>query len=53
VLFLGEYDFWCALDLSTYRRSAEIIEMRFRNGQEATMRYRTNHAGGVIEIQTR
>jgi hypothetical protein len=31
----------------------EISELRYRSGQEATMRYGTNHAGGVIEIQTR
>ena len=31
----------------------EIVEVRFRNGQEATMRYGTNHAGGVIEVRTR
>ena len=31
----------------------EILELRYRNGQEATMRYGTNHAAGVIEIKTR
>lgn len=31
----------------------EIIELRFRNGQEATMLYGTNHAAGVIEVRTR
>lgn len=31
----------------------EILELRYRSGQEATMRYGTNHAAGVIEIKTR
>jgi len=31
----------------------EIVEVRYRSGQEATMRYGTNHAGGVIEVRTR
>jgi hypothetical protein len=31
---------------------AEILELRYRNGQEATMRYGTNHPAGVIEIKT-
>jgi len=31
----------------------EVIEIRYRNGQEATMRYGNNHAGGVIEVRMR
>ena len=31
----------------------DIVELRYRNAQEATMRYGTNHAGGVIEVYTR
>ena len=31
----------------------EILELRYRNAQEATMRYGTNYAAGVIEIKTR
>ncbi|HXO85112.1 MAG TPA: carboxypeptidase-like regulatory domain-containing protein [Gemmatimonadales bacterium] len=31
----------------------DVLELRYRNGQEATMRYGNNHAGGVIEVRTR
>ena len=31
----------------------EVIEIRYRSGQEATMRYGNNHAGGVIEVRMR
>jgi hypothetical protein len=31
----------------------EITEIRYRSGQEATMLYGANHAGGVIEVLTR
>ncbi len=32
---------------------AQIVEIRYRSGQEATMRYGQNVAGGVIEVRTR
>ena len=32
---------------------ADIVEIRFRSGQEATIRYGPNHTGGVIEVKTR
>jgi hypothetical protein len=32
---------------------AEVVEIRYRAGQEATMRYGTNFSGGVIEVTTR
>jgi len=31
----------------------EVIEIRYRSGQEATMRYGNNHAGGVVEVRMR
>jgi hypothetical protein len=31
----------------------DVIQMRFLSGPDATMRYGSNHGGGVIEVQTR
>jgi hypothetical protein len=44
---------WGEIDRLREIPLVEIVEIRYRSGQEATMRYGTNHAGGVIEVFTR
>jgi hypothetical protein len=33
-------------------RAAEVREIRYVNGRDATTRYGTGHGGGVLEVRT-
>jgi len=33
--------------------AGQVVELRYLNGPDATMRYGSNHGGGVIEVTTR